>query len=148
MKLIKAKVYIEQDASGTRYSYPSVWLDNKERIPAILYPQDSSDQGADEKGTFQFVYPLVPDDLVFDFEKEGFEVADSQDAQAYSDKHAPAREFIQDQTKVISILAKVALDTPLTQKEKDALNPLSDEKGITMSKSFIEIARDYGADNV
>jgi len=148
MKLIKAKIYVEQDAGGTRYTYPAIWLDNKERIPAILYPQDRSDQGTDEKGTFQFVYPVVPDDLVAAFEKEGFEVADSQDAQAYSDKHAPAREVIEDQSKVIKILAKVALDTPLTQKEKEALDPLSPEKGITMSKSFIEIARDYGADNV
>lgn len=139
MKLLKAKVYVDQSKGNTTYSYPDAWMENVERIPAIFYPNDRSDQGKDEKGTYQVVYPIVPDDLVDAFLKLGFEMADRKEVEAYTLKHNPPKETITDQNKVLAITAKVALGATLTQTEKDSLDPLKEETGVSMSKSWLEI---------
>ncbi len=150
MKVIKASIEVTHENGGTQYvGYPKVWLDNKERIPAILYPNDRTDEVQKDGKLSQVVYPVIPDDLEVAFLAEGFELADPAELKAYSDKHTPSRETITDQTKILMILSKVALDTPLTQKEKEALDPTKPEAGITLTKTFVEMVKEqYAPDNI
>ena len=91
MKILKAKIYVDQSGGSTKYTYPQVWLDNRERIKEILYPQDRSDQGNDAKGTFQLVYPVVPDDVATELLKlPEFSVANRTEFENYSTKHYPS----------------------------------------------------------
>ena len=143
MKILKALVKVNHDNGGTQYIYPQIWLDNKENIPTILYPTDRSD----EVDGCQIVYPVVPDDVAdLLLQNEGFSVADSVELQAYSDKHYPIVDRVVDQNKVITILAKATLGAALSTEEKNALDPTNPEPGIIKTKSFIEIARDYGCE--
>lgn len=145
MKIIKAKVLITHDNNATQYFYPQIWLDNKEKIPSILYPQDRTDEVADSNKLYQIVYSIVPDDLYAELLKlPEFSVPSQAEVQSYTDKHAPKRETMQDEGKVLSILAKVGRGVILNQQEKDALNPAHPEKGLGMSKDFVETCNDYG----
>lgn len=146
MKVLKAKVYVDQSNGATKYTYPQTWLDNKERIPEILYPNDRSDQGTDEKGTYQWVYPIVPDDVAQELIKlPEFTTPDRTELELYADKHAPVVERINNPDKVISILAKVTRGEKLTLAEQDAIDPTKPESGIVMTKPWLQQAEEtYG----
>lgn len=147
MKIIKAKVYIDQDTGSTVYHYPDIWLKNKESIPAILYPQDRSDQGTDERGKFQIIYPVVPDDLATELLKlPEFSPANQKELEQYSLKHQPIKEVITDQSTVIKATLKLAKGQSLAQKEIDALDPDSPEPGIVKTKAWhVFVEEEYGA---
>lgn len=150
MKLLKAKIEVTHENGATQYvGYPQLWLDNKEKIPAILYPKDRTDE-LDENGkTYQIVYPVVPDDLHPEFLQDAlFSEPDLIELQAYNDKHSPSIEKISDADRVLSILTKVARNEALTPEEKLALDPASTEPGVTTTKDFLQIAKDYGCDNI
>lgn len=149
MKLMKALIEINRDNGSTEYvGYPEVWLENKHRIPAILYPNDRTDDVVQDGKLYQPLFPVVPDDLVDAFISIGFEIADSDEALAFSEKHAPSKEIIEDERTVLMVVSKSVRGEALSQKEKDALDPSKSERGITMSKSFFETAKQYGCDNL
>lgn len=145
MKLLKAKVKITHNGGGTQYTYPQIWLDNKERIPAILYPKDRTDELVEGNMLYQVVFPVVPDDLYDELLRlPEFSIPSQTEVRAYTDKHAPKREVMQDEEKVLSLLAKVGRGATLNQQEKNALDPAHPEKGLGMSKDFVEVCNDYG----
>lgn len=145
MKLLKAKVKITHNDGATQYTYPQIWLNNKERIPSILYPKDRTDELVEGNALYQVVFPVVPDDLYDEFLKlPEFSIPSQAEVQSYTDKHLPKREVMQDESKVLSLLAKVGRGNALTQQEKDALDPAHPTKGLGMSKDFVEICNDYG----
>lgn len=154
MKFLKAKIYIDQDAGSTRYTYPQVWLDNKERIPLIGTPNDREiakqcgDQAVDEKGTYQVLYPLVPDDLVDTLlALDGVTVATAEEVDAFSETHLPKREVVNDQHAVLGVLVKQARGEVLTKADNSVLDPTTDTPGTTLSKSLVELANPYGYTN-
>ena len=69
MKVLKAKIeVVHPNGTSTEYKdYPQVWLDNKEKLQAILYPKDRSDEVSENGKLYQILYPLVPDELEADF---------------------------------------------------------------------------------
>ena len=71
MKVLKAKICITHKNGATQYiGYPQIWLDNKEKIPMILYPNDRSDEILNREGKLcQIVFPVVPDDLAMELLK-------------------------------------------------------------------------------
>lgn len=141
MKVLKAKVYVDQSNGSTKYTYPQVWLDNKERIPEILYPNDRTDQGTDQNGTYQWVYPIVPDDVAAELTKlDEFEIADRIELETYAAKHAPVIERVTNPDKVISVLAKIARGEELTKQDTDTIDPEKPESGIVKTKPWLEEA--------
>lgn len=147
MKILKAKVYVDQSGGKTTYIYPQVWLDNKEKFPAIMYPNDRTDQGTDEGGTYQWVYPVVPDDLAATLlALPEFSAPTRADVQAYADKHWPAVETILDSTKVLTVVAKILRQEALTLDERKALDPADPTPGVNRTVDFLKRAEtDYGA---
>lgn len=149
MKIIKAKVYIEQDENSTRYvGYPTLWMQNKEKIPHIIYPRDRSDQATDRVGTYQTIYAVV-DDAVYDvlIQDPQCSTPTRNEIVDYQNKHEPKEYVIEDQAIVTSILAKQARGDKLTLEERNALDPEKAERGITKSKQFLEVAKEtYNAD--
>lgn len=149
MKVLKALIEVNHDGGGTNYvGYPQVWLDNKELIPSVLYPSDRSDEIFDKGRLFQTVFPIVPDDKVDDFLLAGLEIADPSEVAAYSEKHYPKHEIIDDRKVVDDLLIKRAKGVPLTPQDEAALDPNKPEPGISFSKTFIDIANEYGASNI
>ena len=148
MKIIKAKVYIEQTNSVTRYTeYPTGWLENKSSIPDILYPQDRTDHGTDEKGLFQILYAVVEDDAYeVIIQSPLTSVPTREEIETYQAKHRAVREVVKNEDNVIKILAKTARGIELNQKEKDVLDPEKSEEGINKSRTFLDTAEnDYKA---
>lgn len=147
MKIIKAKIKVDQSQEGTRYEYPSIWLANKERIPMIVYPSDRSDQVSDEKGEYQIVYPVVPEDLYEEMLKlhpEQFEPADQVEFEKYADKHHPRKIITLDQNKVNEIVSKVTLGVPVTLDEKNSINPEVEGGAIVKSKRVVDDVIELG----
>lgn len=142
MRILKAKIYVSQTPGNTEYRYSPVWLANKERIPAIIYPNDRTDQGTDAKGTYQIVYPCVPDDvaqaLIDDPETDITECPRAEVA-AYVEKHHPKKNMILDNVKVLTILSKSARGEKLSKDEIDAIDPKHPAEGINESKFLHEI---------
>jgi len=149
MKVLKALIEVNHEGGGTNYlGYPQVWLDNKESIPAILYPENRDEEIVIGDKLFKVVFPLVPEEKVAEFLAAGLELADPIEVEAASNKHWPKREVVNDQAKLNTILLKVARKETLTPLDEKALDPNDPESGVIMTKNFVEIARDYGADNV
>ncbi len=143
MKFLKAKIYIEQDEGGTRYTgYPEGWMDNKERIPMISYQSDRSDQGVENGKKFQTAYAIVPDDL-YDIlmQSDQCSAPTKAEIEAHQNKHEPKTEVITNQTKILTALSKLARKEKLDPTELKAIDPNdSTEAGIEMSKTFLELA--------
>jgi hypothetical protein len=147
MKVIKAKIKVDQSQGSTQYEYPSIWLANKERIPMIVYPNDRSDQVSDEKGEYQIVYPVVPDDLYEEMLKlhpEQFEPAGQAEFEQYADKHHPRKVVTLDQNKVNEIVSKIALGKPVTKDEKNSINPEVDGGAVVKSKRVVDEVIEMG----
>lgn len=145
MKILKAKIETNHEGNKTTNIHPDIWIANKERIPTVLYPQDRTDEIVENGKLYKIAYPVVPDDLADEFIKDpNFSLADKTELTVYSNKHCPVRNITTDQNRVNDILAKIALDKPLTQEDKDAINPDHPAKGINKSQSFIELAQSYG----
>ena len=150
MKILKVKIEVTHEGGATQYvGYPKEWLDNKSKISIILYPQDRTDEVMENGKIYHIVYPILPDD-VYDLMK-GLPICSEpnlDELTTYSDKHMPQITKITDQDKVLSILAKVALDEKLTKEDRDALNPENSARGISKSKRWIDNLKDYGVTNV
>lgn len=149
MKIIKAKIKVTHDGGATQYVYPQIWLDNVSKIPQITYPNDRTDEVVDKGSEYQIVYPVVPDDLYTEMlskEPDVFSVADQVEFEAYSDKHYPQKEVINDTNAVLSVLAKAQLGEVLTKAEKDVLDPKSAVAGVTQTERVIDtVITKYGA---
>lgn len=150
MKILKVKIEVTHENGGTQYiGYPKIWLDNTNKIPEILYPKDRTDE-VDENGkTYQIVYPVLPDDL---YEKmKDLPICSEPNLTEftiYSDKHAPSVEVINNQQKVISILAKVGRKQILTKQEENALDPDNQEIGINKTEKWTDKIQKYGITNI
>lgn len=150
MKVLKALVEVEHPNEGTTQyvGYPKAWLDNKEKIPTILYPQDRTDEMVQNGKTYQILYPVVPDDVATEMLKSpDFSLANPVELNAYSAKHLPQREIARDDI-VLPILIKQARGEKLSPKDLNALDPNNPEPGVRMSEKFEDMARAYGADNI
>lgn len=151
MKILKAKIYVDRSGGNTTYIYPQEWLDNKEKFPSILYPSDRTDDGVDAKGTFQYVYPIMDDttaDMLIAKYADEFTTTSLPEVTAYADKHAPKKTVINDQQKVITLMAKALLGGTLevlTKEEKDALDPKKSTNGIVETPAWTDIITQYGA---
>ena len=150
MKILKVKIEVTHVNGATQYvGYPREWLDNKERIPTILYPSDKTDEIIEGGKIYQVVYPILPDD-VYDIMKRLPICSEPTKAEieAYSDKHLPQTIIINDQNKILTILAKAALEEKLTKEEKDALNPDKPTSGVTKTKKWTDNLIEYGVTNI
>lgn len=149
MKILKAKIEVSHANGGTEYlGYPAMWLAHKEKIPAILYPTDRSDEIEEGGKTYQFVYPCVPDDVadILLSSPDGLiTLADQSEVVAYADKHLPSREIISDQSKVLAIVAKAARGEKLNEAEVNALDPEHPDEGVTKTKPWLDrVTEAYG----
>ncbi len=150
MKVLKALIEIEHPSSlSTNFiGYPQLWIDNKERIPMIMMPTDRSEDIEMNGKLYQPLFPLVPDDLFDAFLKiDGFSEPDPVELQTFADKHAPQTEIFEERI-FNKIVLKFINGEELTQKDRDAIDPASPERGVTLSKGFINLAKEYGADNI
>jgi len=149
MKIIKAKVKVTHEGGATHYVYPQIWLDNVSRIPMITYPNDRTDEVSDIDGEHQIVYPVVPDDLYTEMltkHPEVFSVADQVEFEAYSDKHYPQKQIINDTDAVLLVLAKAQKGDVLTKADKNVLDPLNATAGVVSTERVIDkVIKDYGA---
>ena len=154
MKLLKANIeVIHPDAKSTKYNYPGEWLENKEpsKMPAVLFPENRSDEFERGGRIYQTLYPVVTDEVADILLALGgdFSLAELADVQAYADKHAPQRVIPTDASKVLEILAKNALGGVLTEEDRAALDPNNPtSRGLSISQSFIDLAKEYGCDNI
>lgn len=151
MKVLKAYIEIEHPSpTSTNYiGYPQLWLDNATRIPLVLTPNDRSDEVVHNGKLCQILYPVVPDDLLDQFLAiDGITLADPNELEAYSDKHTPRTESITHERVFNKIMLKFMRGEPLSKKDRDALDPTNPEPGVTMSKSFTDLADEYGATNL
>jgi len=148
MKILKALIEVQHpDANSTQYmGYPQVWLDNKERIPAILYHSTREDEIQQDGKLYQTAFLVVPDDLAVELLKEeNITEAARPEVDSFAAKHYPIKTMINDQDAVLAITAKAALGETLTKEEKDALDPNSPVKGIIKTKPWVEaIEEQYG----
>ena len=142
--MLKAWIPVLQDASGTSYLYPDVWLQNKEKFPFIVYPATRGDEVEEGNKKFQPVFVCVPDDLVDAMKAVGLEDADRAEFETFSNRHYPVKERIDDLDAVIPILAHVARGNPLTEKQLRALDPEDPTPGLSKTKSCLEVADVYG----
>lgn len=147
MKVLKAKIEVDHSSGGTRYIYPSIWLENKEKIPSILYPGNRLDEVEENGKTYQIVYPCIPLDLVSAFlANPNFSVCTEDEVRACSDKHYPESPHITDEARVIAILAKSARGEELLPEESAAIDPNNPEPGITTSPKWSDrMKNEYGA---
>lgn len=147
MKILKAKIKVTHDNGATQYVYPQLWLDNVTRIPHITYPNDRTDEVQESGKEYQIVYPVVPDDLYTQMlaeHPEIFSVANKTEFEAYSDKHYPQKQIITDTDAVLTALVSVANGETLTQKQQEALDPVSAVPGVTLTERVIDkITKDY-----
>jgi len=149
MKVLKAKIKVEQTGNRTKYIYPKIWLDNIKKIPVILYPNDNTDDIKEVDQTYKTIFVTVPDDLYDTFLKSPeFSKHDQIEMDNFAEKHLPVKDRITDPEKVIGILAKSILGTPLTKEEQDAINPEKTELGINKTKSWEERCVKYGVTNI
>jgi len=149
MKIIKAKIKVTHDGGGTQYVYPQIWLDNVANIPMVTYPNDRTDEVVDRTGSYQIVYPAVPDELynkMLAEHPEIFSVANRLEFETYSDKHYPVKDRITDQDAVMTVLAKVALKEVLTETDEAVINPTSPTAGINKTERVVDtVTQKYGA---
>lgn len=148
MRIIKAKVYIDRSTGNTTYRYRQEWLDNKTNFPTVLYPKDRTDDGLDNNGIFQYVYPMMDDataTLLLSKYPLEFSVTTLSEVTAYSAKHVPQTTIINDQIKVLMLISKTVLGTALTQLEKDALDPTKSTDGVITTPPWTDLITQYGA---
>lgn len=153
MRLIKVKVKREKIlGGGTHYVYPPQW--NAERLNSGFGPlyesgekyNDVVSRGDDHEYVLIGVQDADADSfLQADGYKDGsgfsFEAKEITKAKAIEDCDSwiVPREKMTDQSKVLSILARVARGEELTQAEKDSIDPSKPEVGITMTKNLTQM---------
>jgi hypothetical protein len=148
MKVLKAKIYVDRSQGNTTYTYPQEWLDNKEKFPSILYPADRTDDATDVGGTYQFVYPIMDDataDALLAKYPDSFFSTSLAEVSAYAEKHAPQTTVINNQTKVLTLIAKTVIGQTLTQLEKDALDPTKSVDGVITTPPWTDQITQHGA---
>lgn len=140
MKKVKLQLeVIHPDNKTTEYVYSDYWMENKHRIPAVLYQSNRIEEYTLEGKTYQTAYAIVPDDF-----KEG-EPANDIDMSIFALRHRPRVEKIDDPNKVLLILAKKARGLELGPEDLNALDPQSSVSGIVYSKTWDDICKEYGA---
>lgn len=150
MKVIKAKIeVIHPDATSTTYvGYPAVWMDNKDRIVAIL--DANRNEETIENGRFyKHLVVIVPDDL-FDLMIANplFSVPTRAEVVAQTATNMPKKQVVNDEQKILQILVKNVKGEALTKADKDAIDPTKPDSGVVMTKDFIDFCNDYGVNNI
>lgn len=150
MKLLKMKINRRAVDGATRYTYPTPYYDAKKVKFGPIYEgsccaADAQAREADD----EFILLGVDDEDAPGFlqangyKKDGFtyEVTevDKTTALASCDKWVEQSEKITDQSKVLSVLAKVAREESLTQEEKDSIDPAKPDLGISKTKSLTDM---------
>lgn len=149
MKLIKAKIeVVHPDASSTHFiGYPQVWLDNKEKIVAVLDPGDRLEEIIEDGKIFKILYAMCTDDALNQLlTSDLIQAADIAEARAYAEQKFPQKVITSDQDAVNAVLAKIGKGEVLAKKDLDALNPDNPEAGLTKSKNWVDGIQDnHGA---
>jgi len=151
MKLLKIRIKRIASGGRTHYEYPPQY-DAYKVIFGPIYESslEVEAQKVRDRGTGdEYILIGVNDNDVAKFieahgyrDDKGFRYESIElsiaEAEVYGSQWTKQVEKITDQSRVISILAKIGRGETLTQKEKDALNPNNPELGINTTKSFSE----------
>ncbi|MBW1976261.1 MAG: hypothetical protein JRI45_12000 [Deltaproteobacteria bacterium] len=150
MKLIRMRIKRTSTAEKTHYDYPSCYDAKKVKFGpiyegamdenvALINQRNQGDEfiviGTSDEDAAEFLKAEGSQEQDFEF---GAKEITEEEALVDGNKWTKQREKIIDEQKVIGILAKVARDKPLTQREKNALDPDNPEPGINKSRSFGE----------
>ncbi len=141
MKLIKGKIeVVHPDSKSTRFvGYPNVWLSNKEKIISVLDPGDRLEEITENGRIYKILYAVCHDEIYDELlTSDLITPADLMEARAYADMKFPPKIITTDQDVINAVLAKVAMDEPLSQKERDAIDPTKEEKGLSMTINWLD----------
>lgn len=155
MKLIKMRINRIEGGGGTHYEYPPQY--NAELVKFGPIYESGLDENAskvrERAKNDEYIIIGVEDNAAENFlssnkhQENGFEFEAKEitKEEALSDGNSWTKQSdeITDQSVVIKILAKVARNEPLTQKEKDAIDPDKPELGINKSRSFEEDLNEF-----
>jgi len=138
-KILKVKIQRASANGGTKYTYPPEY--DASKIELLCY--ESVGEGIkvlNRTDKFEYAIGVVSnaDALAFLVSPDIIEMAKAT-AITNGRKWRPQVEKITDNTKVISVLAKVARKETLTKEDEDALDPDNPVKGIGKSRLFDDL---------
>lgn len=138
MKLLKIKIKRENKNNTTKLTYPKEY--RAKLVNVLAYETKDERLKRSDKDTIHYCICIV-DDKVGNHMLKSDDITEITETEFKNlgDKWRPQKEIITNQNEVISLTAKAVRGETLTQKEKDALDPDKDEKGINKSQSFEEM---------
>lgn len=140
MKILKVKIKRTQTEKGTHYDYPDEY--DASKILVLCYEshlKENYDAVVARGNKDEFLIGAVQDEDAPAFVKSPDIVEITQtEAEQLGGQWTRQVEKIIDQGRVIAVCKKILAGTPLTQEDKDAIDPDKPAFGINRTKPFAE----------
>ena len=141
-KLLKVKIKRSQENGKTSYTYPKEFEATKFQV--LVYETQLEGKLSHVVGRGnkdEYVLGFVDEQFVSDFLKNpDIKIIDRSEARNFlAEDYEKSIEKVNDQNKVLTILAKSVRGESLSSLELAALDPNNPEKGIIRTKTFKEV---------
>lgn len=157
MKILKVKIQRNKSAAKTSYVYPLEY--NPLKIQVIAYETMSDDGVSDgelregsnfhDGQSFEYMIGYVKDaDAAAFLASPDIVEIDRAEAEIIGARWIKPVQKITDQDAILTVLAKAALDQPLTADDKKVLDPNDPTAGVVMTKDITQILDDISAKSV